>query len=135
MHVHLFCITVCGFLWCVPSDTPIVTGWRNCLTGAWVITCDIRDSSILAWESDQYIGEHGRRLEFLSAENIGTVKSSTSESHVFANLTASYHENGIQVLNSQLVISESHYQPSTKVTCVNVGLGTENSYGFPTNCM
>jgi hypothetical protein len=91
----------------------------------------------LAWESDQYIGEQGERLEFLSAEDIGTVKvSETSLGRVFAILIASYHENGIQVLNSELIISESHHLPAAvEVTCVNVGLGTKNLYTFLTNCM
>ena len=100
--------------------------------------CEVRDSNVLAWENDQYIGPHGSRLEFLSAEPIGTVKYSEINSGVFANLTENYIQNGIRVLNCQLSIFEFFYLPDAytmEVVCRNVGLGTDDSYELQVNSM
>ena len=100
-----------------------------------IFSCEVRDSSILAWENDQYIGQHGTQLKFLSAEQAGTVKFSEVNG-VFANLTENYYENGVAVLKSQLSISDLQYHPDNlEIRCVNVDLGTENSYGLTVNCM
>ena len=92
-------------------------------------SCEIRDSTILAWESDEYIGPHGKRLEFFSTEPVGTVKVSEVNRGVFANLTENYVQNGIRILKCELYISEFLYHSDAiNVTCVNVGLNTEDSY-------
>ena len=102
--------------------------------------CETRASRILAWEiqSDQYIGR-GNRLTFLSAEQVGTKKCSEINPGVCANLTIKHFQNGVQVLTSVLTISDIDvmYHPDTiQVTCVNVGLSTEDSYGLTVgNCM
>ncbi len=91
--------------------------------------CEIRDSIILAWENVEYIGSQGHRLEFLSTEPVGTIKVSQVNPGVFANLTESYIQNGIQILKCELTISKFSYHPDDiSVICVNVGLDTENSY-------
>ena len=118
-------------------DAPIlICDGRNVCPGDFRnFSCEIRDSNILAWENDEYIGGHGSRLEFLSAEPVGTVKFSEVNSGVFANLTENYDENGVRVLRCQLSISEFQYHPDdVEVVCVNVGLSTENSYGLRVNC-
>lgn len=121
-------------------DIPLLmsSGGNMCPGEFWNFTCEIRDSSILAWEiqNDQYIGPRGSRLEFLSAEPVGTVKYSEINSGVFANLTKNYLQNGVQVLTCELSISELLYHPDdVEVLCVNVGLDTENTYRLTVNCM
>ena len=92
-------------------------------------SCEIRDSIILAWENDEYIGPQGSRLEFLSTEPVGTVKMSEINHGVFANLTENYVKNGIRVLKCVLSISEiSNHLNIINVVCLNVGLDTESSY-------
>ena len=99
-------------------------------------SCEIRDSVILAWKNAEYIGPNGDRLEFLSTEPVGTVKFSEINPKVFANLTGSYEQNGVQVMKCDLSISEFLYNPDTvDVVCVNVGLGTEDSYEVTVNGM
>ena len=79
-----------------------------------------------------YIGEHGKRLEFLSAESVGTIKS---KGEVSAVLIRSYDENHIQVLSSQLTIPNYQYHSgAAAVTCVNVGLETRSSTFGLTSC-
>ena len=117
-------------------DTPVLTcdnqvacpgQFRN-------FSCEIRDSIILAWENDEYIGPHGNRLEFLSTEPVGTVKVSEINPGVFANLTENYVQNGIQILKCELNISEvSYLSDFISVVCVNVGLDTEGSYRVRVN--
>ena len=100
--------------------------------------CEVRDSNVLAWENDLYIGPHGSRLEFLSAEAVGTVKHSEINPAVFANLTENYIQNGIRVLNCELSISDFFYFPesyTTQVVCRNVGLSTDDSYELQVNGM
>lgn len=105
---------------------------RVCPGDFLTFSCEIRDSSILAWESDEYIGRHGKRLEFLSAEPAGTTKSSGGDSEVVATLIDSYSENGIQVLNSKLTVTElfQHHDGVIEVVCVNVGLDTKKALGL-----
>ena len=118
-------------------DTPVLTcddgvvcpgQFRN-------FSCEIRDSIILAWENDEYIGPHGNRLEFLSTEPVGTVKVSKVNPGVFANLTENYVQNGIRILKCELNISEVSYLSDFSVVCVNVGLDTEDSFRVTVNGM
>ena len=98
-------------------------------------SCEIRDSVILAWKNDEYIGPHGNRLEFLSTEPVGTVKVSDVNPGVFANLTENYVQNGIRILKCELNISEVSYLSDFSVVCVNVGLNTEGSFSVTVNGM
>ena len=99
-------------------------------------SCEIRDSIILAWENDEYIGPHGKQLEFFSTEPVGTVKVSEVNPGVFANLTENYVQNGIRILKCELNISEVSYNSdSISVICVNVDLDTEDSYRVRVNGM
>ena len=67
---------------------------------------------------------------------MGTVKVSEINTGVFANLTHNYAENGVRVLKGELSISDFLYYPDAiNIICLNVGLGTENSYGLTVNCM
>ena len=118
------------------TDTPVLTcGGRVVCPGQFRnFSCEIRDSIILAWENDEYIGSHGNRLEFLSAEPVGTIKVSEVNPGVFANLTENYVQNGIQILKCELIISEvTSLSNSISVICVNVGLDTEGSCSVRVN--
>ena len=90
-------------------------------------TCDIRDSVILAWENDEYIGPHGNRLvqEILLTEPVGTVQVSNVNPGVFANLMGNYVQNGIRILKCEFNISEVSYLSDFSVVCLTVGLDTE----------
>ena len=119
-------------------DTPVLTcdSQAVCPGEFRNFSCEIRDSIILAWENDEYIGPHGNRLEFLSTEPVGTIKVSEVNPGVFAYLTENYVQNGIRVLKCELNISEVSYDSySINVICVNVGLDTEGSYSVIVNGM
>ena len=119
-------------------DTPVLTcdGQVACPGQFRNFSCEIRDSIILAWENDEYIGLHGNRLEFLSTEPVGTVKVSEVNPGVFANLTENYVQNGIQLLKCELKISKfSYHSDVISVVCLNIGLGTESSYRVRVNGM
>ena len=99
-------------------------------------SCEVRDSIVLAWENNEYIGPHGNRLEFLSTERVGTVKVSELNSGVFATLTENYVQNGIQILKCELSISEfSYHSDIISVVCRNIGLDTEYSCRVRVNGM
>ena len=82
------------------------------------ITCVTRNSSIMAWTSEEYIGEGGRRLEFLIINEIGSIHMSVKpNSTAFANLTT-LNVNQL-MLASQLHITVSRNYPQFNVTCHN----------------
>lgn len=91
--------------------------------------CETLNSPILAWSSDEYVGEGGILLEFLSIDRNGTVKRSTSNPNTSAVLTRSFERNGVNVIISNLTITVSSDidRHGHNITCINVGIGTRNT--------
>ena len=102
--------------------------------------CKTRDSPILTWSSDEYIGVDGESIEFLNIEPSGTVKLGSNQRSV-AMLNNASTESGISIMLSTLkiVVLPSLNQRSHSITCTNVGIGTKNITAFQlagmfTNC-
>ena len=54
-----------------------ITGGSVAFSGENVtFTCVVRGSNAMEWTSEQYIGTGGRRLEFISADPVGTTRTS-----------------------------------------------------------
>ena len=93
--------------------------------------CETRDSDILAWSSDEYIGQ-SNLLEFTAIDDRGTLKS------VYPNTTAilintTREKNGVLVIKgglSIIVLPSIDHQAGHSVTCINVGVGTRNVTTF-----
>lgn len=75
----------------------------------------------MAWNSDEYIGNNGRQLEFISSNSIGARVMSTINPNTFAELTMK--KEGL-VTESQLHITVSKDISSASVTCTDVGAGS-----------
>ena len=94
-------------------------------------TCETRGSEILAWFSDQYIGEGGLQLQFAAGDSVvGEIRKSGSIVQTVATLTNSTVDNGVQVLVSTLNITVVPNSPGGSVTCMHVGDGTTHSVNF-----
>ena len=92
-------------------------------------TCMARESSLIAWSSNEYIGSDGLRLEFASVEPVGSMQS-VPGGGTAAQLINSTYEDGIVTVVSQLnVLVQSTYQISS-ITCHNIGMGTTNTTSF-----
>ena len=93
--------------------------------------CETRDSDILAWSSDEYIGQ-SNLLEFTAIDHHGTSRSA------FPNTTAilidtARERNGVLVIKCGLsitVLPSIDHQAGHSVTCINVGVGTRNVTTF-----
>lgn len=93
-------------------------------------TCVTRGSPIIAWQSDEYIGEGGTQLEFATFNNQGDTDSSSVNPDTVATLTRNSNEDGVQVLESKLRVITSAEFPDASVTCVHVGTGIKNTTRF-----
>ena len=95
-------------------------------------TCETRDSPILVWRSDQYIGLNGVQIEFLSIDPLGTISVSMVDPRTVAELINKSNHNGTSIIISQLNITvlPSIVQQDHSVICSNVGIGTERSITF-----
>ena len=89
-------------------------------------TCIIRESPILAWRCDEYIG-HDAQIEFLSVDPPGYMVVSHNANATLNNVT---QDNGVIVLNSTLRIQASSQFSRASVSCENVGLGTRYTAYF-----
>lgn len=96
------------------------------------VTCETRESSTLAWESELFIGQGQTRLEFRPFHKVGTVLHSGIHqlASVSAILTNNSVSNNVRTLSSQLYVQLSSSVQSDFlgiVTCVNVGLNVKRS--------
>ena len=96
--------------------------------------CTTRSSSILAWNSNEYIGHHGEQLEILSVYEQGRSITSDSNPNTSAVLDSTSTKNGRTDITSTLSIvvltnliggSREH-----TVTCINVSIGTRETITF-----
>ena len=88
------------------------------------ITCEARESSLIAWASDDYIGADGVQLEFILFDSIGTTRTSSMNPNTVATLINKTVEEGVHVLVSQLRIRTMSQFLNSSVTCIDVSSGT-----------
>lgn len=89
-------------------------------------TCTTRDSQILSWSSDDYIGR-GIQLEFIAVDRTSSSIQSTVNSNTTATLVSVNDDNGIVILESTLRIIASSRFPSSSINCHHIGSGQTNS--------
>lgn len=83
-----------------------------------VFTCETRNSLLLTWTSEDYIGSGGDRLETLFIDSPGIKKSNSRNPSTFATLImASKDSSGVRVIVSELHIIASSQFPVSSVTC------------------
>ena len=91
-----------------------------------LFTCVTRDSPILAWSSDEYIGR-GVQLEFTSADQPESIMRSNINPDTIATLVAITIESNEVVLQSILRINASQ---TSSIACHHVGNGRVNITTF-----
>ena len=98
-----------------------------------VFTCITRDSLILEWYSDEYIGTGGARLQLL-AVNCTCVGSNVTGATqgTYATCLTVTEENNEKVIISQLRVIASVQTPASTVTCYNNVHGLNESVTFQT---
>ena len=113
----------------LPAQEVNFSGLPACPGDVLSFTCVTRDSPILTWSSDQYIGVGGEQLEILSIDSPGTTFVSMVDPSTVAVLTNTTDHNGTSIIMSQLsiIVLPSIVQEYHSITCSNVGIGTETS--------
>ena len=92
-------------------------------------TCTTKGSSLLVWNSIEYISSSLGRIVFSSDQTIGTL--STPNGYTSAQLTNVYEdENGRRVIESQLTIIVQRTIQHFSITCQNVGSGLNETIFF-----
>jgi hypothetical protein len=114
-------------------SSPLSEGQRVCPGDAIMFTCVTNGSAILAWSSDDYIGQGGVQLEFASFHQPGRIaRNRASPIGTQAVLVSKEIEENetLGILESQLsVIVTSDYQTAT-IKCLHVDTGSEETTGF-----
>ena len=96
-------------------------------------TCEARDTSILEWHSDEYIGTGGDRIEILKS---GDGRNETRHGRETVATTVSVNTySGVTVIISQLHIMTSEQIPTSSVTCAINGNGPRKTISFTTTGM
>ena len=78
----------------------------------------------IGWSSEQYISAVGRRLEFLSAENPGTTRTSGDTVAVLVKAVVN------DIIESRLYVRIQPAIPIASVQCHNIDTGTMTSITF-----
>ena len=93
-------------------------------------TCEARDTSILEWHSDEYIGTGGDRIEILRS---GDGRNETRLGGETVATTVSVNTySGVTVIISQLHIMTSELIPTSSVMCATNGNGPRKTISFRT---
>jgi hypothetical protein len=96
-------------------------------------TCEVRDTTVLEWYSDEYIGPGGDVIEILSSgggNNQTRLGGKTVATRVSVNTYS-----GVTVIVSQLHIMTSEQIPTSSVTCAINGNGPRRVIPFTTTGM
>ena len=123
---HLICL----YVKLIENSTSVTCDQRAVCPGEMVTcTCTAGYSTVIAWSSDQLIGQNGARLEFSSVQQVST-RQNVSNSSTFAILAYESDVNGVMVLISELtfVVSTSE---TLILTCLNVNLQNSDSIIIP----
>jgi hypothetical protein len=93
-----------------------------------IFTCTTRDTAILAWTSNEYIGN---RLEFNSRDSFDEIRRGSIDSNTMATFINRTLENGsILVLVSQLRIIVSSNSLNPSVTCIHNRDNLPDTFNF-----
>ena len=94
-----------------------------------IFTCTTRDTRIIAWISDEYIGN---RLEVRSGDSFDEVQRGSIDSNTTATLVNRSMESDtmIVVLVSQLRITVSSISLNPSVTCINNRQSQQDTFPF-----
>lgn len=84
-------------------------------------TCTVRETNILGWSSNEYIGPGLDRLDILSICEPGTPHLAQGNMNTSAKLINAFDDNGVTVIESELRIEVQSDIVSSSVTCHNVG--------------
>ena len=96
-----------------------------------VFTCVTTNTTLLEWQSDEYIGTGGGGdLQIFSGgrDNV----TSITNPNTYATLNSVTMENGIIVIESQLFITALDRFPTSSVTCRIDGQGPQETISFNT---
>ena len=93
-------------------------------------TCEARDTSILEWHSEEYIGTGGDRIEILRSGD-GRNETRLGGETVATTVSVSTYS-GVTVIISQLHIMTSEQIPTSSVTCAINGNGPRETIFFTT---
>ena len=95
-----------------------------------VFTCVTRNTTILEWESNDYIGEGGHDIQIFSAGDNKLNVTSLSNPDTYATRVSVIVEDGVTVIVSQLFITASEQFPTSSVTCRIDGQGPRKTISF-----
>ena len=96
-----------------------------------VFTCTANtSSSIIHWSSNEYIGGGGYRLDLFSGDCVGASQNSSFVPATNATCVSVTHENGINIIVSELHITATLQYPTSSVTCSINSHGVMNTTNF-----
>ena len=98
-----------------------------------VFTCVTRNTTLLEWRSNDYIGEGSHDIQISSAGDSNV--TSLSNRGTYAIQVSVSVENGVTVIVSQLFITASEQFPISSVTCHINGQGPQETISFNTTGM
>ena len=99
-----------------------------------IFTCVTRNTTILVWESTDYIGEGGNDIQIISAGD-SNMTTSLSNPDTYATRVSVSVEDGVTVIVSQLFITASEQFPTSSVTCRRYGQDPRKTIFFNTTGM
>ena len=92
-----------------------------------IFTCTTRNTAILIWNSDEYIGNP---LEFNLGDNLNQIRRGSIDSNTAVTLVSGSVENGTILLVSQLRITVSSISLNPSVTCIHDGDNVPDVFSF-----
>jgi hypothetical protein len=96
-------------------------------------TCEARDTSIMEWYSDEYVGSSGDRIEIVRGGD-GRNQTRLGGQTVATTVSVTTYS-GVTVIVSQLHIMTSEQIPTSSVTCAINGQGPREAVSFITTGM
>ena len=100
-----------------------------------VFTCVIRNSTLLEWQSNDYIGINGDNIQIYSVGSRTLNVTSVTIPTTYATRVNVTVEDGVPVIVSQLFITASEQFPTSSVTCRINGQGPQETISFNTTGM
>ena len=96
-----------------------------------MFTCETKNSSILEWQSNEYIGSGGDIIPVYSVGSRDFITSGGNPT-TYARRISVMIENGVTIIVSQLYIMASEQFPVSAVTCRINGQGPSKTITFST---
>ena len=113
------------------TESPtLYSGNLACSGDQITFVCETKGSSIIAWTSNEYIGQGGAQLQFAAAEVPSLANTLHGTGDTVATFTDNRVENRVQVLTSTLRVTASSVYPNPSVTCIHVDNDTRRTVSF-----